>query len=72
MPLIRSDLLLLTWRVTRRFSACSLYLTALYVTNSACLTSHLLSRPSIHLIGVTQPPYIWLSLVGAPGKHPYH
>ncbi|CAI9585050.1 unnamed protein product [Staurois parvus] len=24
MPLIKSDLLLLTWRVTRRFSACSL------------------------------------------------
>ncbi|CAI9587651.1 unnamed protein product [Staurois parvus] len=71
MPLIRSDLLLLTWRVTRRFSACSLvpYRPLRYQLG---LSDFALAQPSIHHIGVTRPPYIWLCLVGAPGEHPYH
>ncbi|CAI9601330.1 unnamed protein product, partial [Staurois parvus] len=50
MPPIRSDLLLLTWRVTRRFSACSLvpYRPLLYRLG---LSDYALAQPSIHPIG---------------------
>ncbi|CAI9534474.1 unnamed protein product [Staurois parvus] len=42
MPLIRSDLLLLTWRVTRRFSAC-----CLVPYRPLCYRLGLVFRPSI-------------------------
>ncbi|CAI9540493.1 unnamed protein product [Staurois parvus] len=71
MPPIGSDLLLLTWRVTRLFSArCSVphrphsYRPGLYDPAPA--------QPSIHPSGVSRPPHTWLSPVGAPGEYPYH
>ncbi|CAI9590570.1 unnamed protein product [Staurois parvus] len=71
MPPIGSDLLLLTWRVTRLFFArCSVphrphsYRPGLYDLPSI--------HPSIPLNGVSRPPHTWLSPVGAPGEYPYH
>ncbi|CAI9621023.1 unnamed protein product [Staurois parvus] len=71
MPLIRSDLLLLTWRVTRLISTrCFVpHCPHRYRPGLSDLTS---AQPSIHPNGVTQPPHIRLFPMGAPGDYPYH
>ncbi|CAI9584075.1 unnamed protein product, partial [Staurois parvus] len=67
MPLIRSDLLLLTWCVTRRFSACSLvpYRPLRYQLG---LSDFALAQPSIHPIPSGSPD---LLTSGSPWLEPW-
>ncbi|CAI9535707.1 unnamed protein product, partial [Staurois parvus] len=67
MPLIRSDLLLLTWRVTRRFSACSLvpYRPLHYRLG---LSDYAPAQPSIHPSHRAHPTSSHLAL---PGWNPW-